>query len=151
MAEKDKVPFRETIKGRFLFRGNSSSKLDLFESSHYSIRKELLPPPYETGCFSYSKLHFTSSIECLERCVVHKSFQKWGAIPDICLVPTNEVDYKFVPIVNYTKYLAELDEIRLSCRPSCPNTTCEDTQILASIRFLGNESKYSSALQLGKT
>ena len=129
IAEKDKIPVRETIKGRYIFRGNSSIKLDVFQSSHYTIRKELLAPPYETGCFSYSKLNFTSSIECLERCVVLKCFKKWGAVSSESLLPNNRNDYKFVQIVNYTKYFTELDNIRLSCQSSCPSTACEDTQI----------------------
>ena len=143
IAEKDKIPVRETIKGRFIFRGNSSIKLDMFQSSHYIIRKELMQAPYETSCFSFSNLNFTSSIECLERCVVLKCFQKWGAISSDSLLKDKIKDYKFVRILNYTKYLAELNEIREFCQSSCPNTTCEDTQVFTiqeSGAYVGLES-----------
>ena len=129
IAEKGRIPFSETVEARYTFRGNSM-KVDNFQSSHYSIRKELLPPPYETDCFSYSKLNFTNRIECIERCFVLKSFQKWGRISNVSLVPNNADDYKFVIISNYTKYRTELDEIRLFCQSSCPNTSCEDTHIV---------------------
>ena len=130
IAEKDKFPFRETIEARYICRGNSTMKLDNFQSSHYSIREQLLPSPYETGCYSYSELNFTNSIECIEHCLVLKSFKKWSAIPIRSLVPNNAIDYKFIKVTNYTKYYAELDEIRLSCQSICPNTSCDDTHIV---------------------
>ena len=129
VAAKARIPFRETIEARYIYLGNSV-KLDYFHSSHFSITEQLLPPPFETGCFSYSKLNFTNSIECIESCMVLQSFKKWGKIPFRSLVPNNAVDYKFVKASNYTKYYAELDEIRLFCETSCPNRSCDDTQIV---------------------
>ena len=124
------IPFREIIKAAYIPRGYTSIKLDKFESSHYSIRKELLPPPYETSCFSYSNLNFTNSIECIERCVILKCLQKWGEISIDSLAPNKIDDYKFINSSNFTKKKAELDEIRVSCELSCPNTSCEDTYIV---------------------
>ena len=129
-AEKNRFPFRETIEARYIYRGNSTMKLDNFQTSHYTIREQLLPSPYETGCYSYSELNFTNSIECIERCLVVKSFKKWGAIPIRSLVANNALDFKFVRVSNYTKYYAELDDIRLSCQSICPNTSCDDTHIV---------------------
>ena len=126
LAKKDKIPFRETMRGRYIFRGNSK-KLDLFQSSHYIIKKQLLPPPHETRCFRYSKLNITNTRECIERCVVRKCFEKWDAISTESLVPNEVYDYKFVRISDYNKHMAELNEIRLSCQSSCPNKSCEDT------------------------
>ena len=130
IAEKDRIPFRETIKAPYTFRGNPTTKLDTFQSSYYTIRKELLPPPYETVCFSYSKLNFTNSVECVERCVVLKCFQKWGAISSGSLLPNKIKDYKFLWNRNNTKTNTELNEIRRSCQSFCPNTSCEDTHIV---------------------
>ena len=130
IAESDIIPFRETIEARNIFRGNSSMKPDYFKSSHYRIRRQLLPPPYETACYSYSQRNFTNNIECIEHCLVAKSFKKWKEIPTRSLVPNNTIDYKFVNVRNRTKYIAELEEIRLSCQLSCPNTSCDDTQLV---------------------
>ena len=105
-------------------------KLDIIFSSHYTITKELLPPPHETRCFSYSKLNFTNPIACVEQCIVDKSFQKWGAISISSLIPNNVVDYKFVKPRNYTKFNSERKELESSWESSCPNTSCEDTQIV---------------------
>ena len=131
IAESDIIPFRETIEARNIFRGNSSMKPDYFKSSHYRIRRQLLPPPYETACFSYSQRNFTNSIECIEHCLVVKSFHKWKEIPTRSLIPNNTIDYKFANVDNRTKYITELDEIRLSCQISCPNISCEDTQLVS--------------------
>ena len=125
LSEKDKIPFRETIRGRYIFRGNSSKKLDQFESSHYIIKKQLLPPPHETECFNYSNLNITNSRECIERCVVGKCFEKWHAISMESLVPNEADDYRFVRISNNDKYRAELNEMRLSCQSRCPKS-CND-------------------------
>ena len=46
------------------------------------------------------------------------------------LVPNNGVDYTFEKVSNHTKYFAEQDKIDLSCRSSCPDTNCDDTQVL---------------------
>ena len=130
VAAKARIPFRETIEARYISRGSSPTKLDNFQSSHYTIREQLLPPPFETDCFIYSELNFTNSIECTESCMVLKSFKKWGRIPFRSLVPNNAVDYKFVEVSNYTKHYAELDQIRLFCQASCPNRSCDDTQVV---------------------
>ena len=130
IAETDIIPFRETIEAKNIFRGKSSIKPDFFKTSQYRIRRKLLPPPYETACYSYSERNFTNSIECIEHCLVQKSFNKWGVIPTRSLVPNKEVDYTFVKEGNHTKYIAELDTIRLSCQSLCPNTSCDDTQLL---------------------
>ena len=100
IAEKDRIPYRETIEARHTYRGNSM-KSDNFQSSHYSIRRKLFPPPYETACFSYSGLNFTNSIECIERCLVFKSFEKWGEIPSRSFVPSNAV----IPAVRGSMYM----------------------------------------------
>ena len=130
IAEKDRIPFRDTIKAPYTFRGSPATKLDTFQSSYYSIRQELLPPPYETGCFSYSNLNFTNSIECVERCIVLKSFEKWGAISNESLVPNHKKNYKFVWNSNNIKTNTELNKIRRSCQSFCPNTSCKDTHIV---------------------
>ena len=142
IGEKNTIPFRETTEARYIFRTNSSKKLDYFDSSHYSIRKKLLPPPYETGCFNYSELKFTNSIECFERCVVLKSFQKWGAILRRSLVPKDSNNYKFVRNSNENKNRAEVNELHVSCELSCPNINCEDTHIVTiqeSKAYLGSD------------
>ena len=151
IAEKDKIPFRETIEARYIQRGNSSMKLDYFQSSHYSIRKKLLPPPHETGCFSYSKLNFTNSVACVEHCIVKKSFQKWKAISNISLIPNNAVNFKFVMERNSTKYLIELRNIRLSCQKSCPNPSCDDMKIVTTQEItahLGMDSLYKGKISI---
>ena len=61
MAEKGRIPFRETIGAQYTNRGDSFMKPDSFTSSHYSIREQLLPPPYETHCYSYSQRNFSNS------------------------------------------------------------------------------------------
>ena len=123
----------------------------MFQSSHCSITKKLLPRPYETGCFSYSKLNFTNSIECIERCIVLKSVRKWGAISRGSLVSIGVHDYKFLNSSNFTKKRAELEEIRLSCQSSCPNTSCEDTHIVTiqeSSAHIGWDSLFSKNLSI---
>ena len=130
LAKKDGIPISETIKARYIFRGNCNAKLDKFQSSHYTIKEKLLPPPHETACRSFSQFNFTSNIECIENCIVLKSFKKWGAISNASLLSNKAADYKFVKVSNYTKYRAELDEIRLFCQSSCPNKSCENTQVI---------------------
>ena len=130
IAEEHRYPFRETRKAGYVHRGHSSPKLDKFESSYYSIRKKILPLPYETACFDYSNLNLTNSVECAERCVVQKCFQKWGAIARASLLANEIKDYTFVWSRNFTKADAELYEIRRSCRSSCPSTSCEDSHIV---------------------
>ena len=129
-AEKGRTPFRETIEAPPIYRGGSSIKYDTFYSSHYSIRGHLLPPPYETHCYNYSQRNFRNSIECYESCFVLKTFNKWGGISIASLIPNKKVDYKFLKISNFTKYYAEEDKIRQYCQSSCPDTTCDDTQIV---------------------
>ena len=130
IGQKDGIPISETIKARYIFRGNCRAKLDKFQSSHYSIKEKLLPPPHETACRSFSSFNFTSNIECIENCIVLKSFKKWGAISNVSLLSNKVADYKFINVSNYTKYKVELDEIRLSCLSSCPNKSCENTQLI---------------------
>ena len=96
IAERDRIPLRENTEARYIYRGNSSTITYSYQSSHYSIRTHSLPPPYETGCFSYSKLNMADSIECSERCLLLKSFERWGKIPSSSFVSNNAVDYKFV-------------------------------------------------------
>ena len=151
IAEKDRIPFRETIRARRTFRGSSSMKLDTFQSSHYSIRKQLLPPPYETACFSYSKLNFTNRIECIQQCVILKWFHKWGAISSRSLVPNKLHDYKFVKSGNYKSKKAEKEKIHLSCQSSCPKTSCEDTHIVTipeSAAHTGWDSFFKSNISI---
>ena len=140
IAEKDRISFRETIEARVLQLDDSSMKLDNFETSHYTIREQLLPLPYETGCFSYSELNMTNSIECIKRCVVQTFFQKWGTIPREYFVPNEVIDYKLIKVSNYTEHRAELNNIELFCQSSCPNTSCEDTQI---VTIYEKESHYN--------
>ena len=146
IVEKDRISFRETIEARSIFRGDYR-KLNTFETSHYSIREQLLPPPFETSCFYYSKLNIANNIECIEQCIFLKSFKKWGEIPSESFVPNNAVDYKFLKVSNYTKYFAEIDEIRLSCRLSCPNITCDDTKIV-TIHEKEAHYKYSTKVSI---
>ena len=130
IAGRDRIPLRENTEARYIYRGNSSTETYSYQSSHYSIRTQSLPPPYETGCFSYSERNMTDSIECSERCLVLKSFEKWGKIPSSSFVSNKAIDYKFVKMRNYTKYLFELREIRLFCQTFCPNISCDETQIV---------------------
>ena len=151
IAEKDRIPIRETIRARRTFRGSSSTKLDTFQSSHYSIRKQLLPLPYETGCFNYSKWNFTNWIECTQQCVVLKWFQKWGAISTKSLVPNKLHDYKFVKSGNYKNKKAEQEKIHLSCQSSCPKISCEDTHIITipeSAAHTGWDSFFKSNISI---
>ena len=139
IAEKNRIQFRETIEAPCTYRGNSSVKIDFFKSSHYSLRGQLLPLPYETACVTY--FEFRNSIECIEHCLLAKSFKIWGKISITSLVPDNKVNYKFIN--NYTNYIDQVEEIRLSCLLSCPNISCEDTHIVTiqeSAAHVGVES-----------
>ena len=151
ITEKNRIPFRESINAQYIFRGNSTTKVDVFRSSHYSISKKILPPPYETGCYSFSELNFTNGIECIEHCIVLKSFKKWGGISNTSLLPSNALDYKFAMVSNYTVYRAELDEMRLFCQLSCNHTSCEDTQIVTiheSDAYVGLDSFYKKKVSI---
>ena len=142
IVEKDKISFRETIAAQYIYRG-SPIKLDHFQSSYYSIKYQLLPPPYETACYSYSQLNFTNRIECIEKCIVLKFYKKWGAISTASLIPNKAINYKFIKKSIYTN--AELRQIRLSCQTSCPNKSCNHTEIITiQEREVHNNYKYVS-------
>lgn len=137
IGDRNRTPYWELAYSRYIYRGSSSNTFtqsNMFESSHYSISSQLLPPPYETHCHDYTAHNLVNRIECINECRISQAMKQWGRIPSDVMVANMTINYSFLTL-NYTSS-SKLDNMRLSCDASCSMISCDDKHF---VTFKENE------------
>ena len=127
-----KYPYSSIFAARYIYRGANSS-INFYRSSHYTTLVDILPAPYETDCYDYTRDGFHDEAECRELCFANRTFDLLGKLPEPTLI-TQSSDLSILQANEYNErdnnQIAVLNQIRFNCSLyECHRKACYTTHI----------------------
>ena len=123
------------------YNGQEDKKLfNCFTVDHSIMKRQLLPPPYETKCFDYARIKKFGEIHCREECMTRETWKKLHRVHHMTFVredPESRHDSRIAidtsDILANASLEKELFEIAEYCRKvECNKVPCYHSSVITN-------------------